>query len=197
MHVVSVNLLHPDQMIVGHSQRSGETGPVGGHRTGIVADVIAEVETVKRGARYPATAGSGDTPNSKAHTSEGSSYTHRRMKGGTSTSSSSPPPSVTVDPLVSLGRLCASMVSKMLVGGDDRDPDLVAEGVVDDRSEDDVGLRMRGLLHQRGRLVDLEQPQVAAAGDGHQHALSTLHGGLQQRRIDGGFRGFERATVAA
>ena len=47
-------------------------------------------------------------------------------------------------------------------GGDDGDPHLVAEGVVDDGAEDDVGLGVRGLLDQPGRLVDLEQAEVAS-----------------------------------
>jgi hypothetical protein len=49
-------------------------------------------------------------------------------------------------------------------GSDDGDPHLVAERVVDDRTEDDVGVRVRGLRDQAGRLVDLEQPEVRAAG---------------------------------
>ena len=69
-------------------------------------------------------------------------------------------------------------------GGDDRDPHLVAERVVDHRAEDDVRLGVGRLLHQRGRLVDLEQTQVGAAGDGQQHALRAVHGRLQQRRVD-------------
>ena len=44
-------------------------------------------------------------------------------------------------------------------GRDDGDPDLVAQRVVDDRAEDDVGVGVRGLGDQRGRLVDLEQPR--------------------------------------
>src|SRR6476620_961238 len=65
--------------------------------------------------------------------------------------------------------------------GDNRDADLVAQRVVDDRTEDDVGFCVRGLLHQRGGLVDLEQAEVAAAGDRHQHALGALHRRLEQR----------------
>jgi hypothetical protein len=45
-------------------------------------------------------------------------------------------------------------------GRDDGDPDLVAERVVDDRAEDDVGLGVGRLLDQPGRLVDLEQAEV-------------------------------------
>src|SRR3954453_23492087 len=41
-------------------------------------------------------------------------------------------------------------------GRDDGDPDLVAERVVDNGPEVDVGLRVRCLRHVRSRLVDLE-----------------------------------------
>src|SRR5205823_5151693 len=70
-------------------------------------------------------------------------------------------------------------------GRDHGDPDLVAERVVDHRTEDDVGLLVRRAGHQRCRLVDLEQPQVGTAGDRQQHAVRALHAGLQQRAGDG------------
>ena len=66
-------------------------------------------------------------------------------------------------------------------GRDDGDPHLVAEGVVDDRAEDDVGLGVRGLLDQPGRLVDLEQAEVGAALDRQQHAVGAVDAGLEQR----------------
>jgi hypothetical protein len=50
-------------------------------------------------------------------------------------------------------------------GRDHGDPHFVAEGVVDDRAEDDVGLRVGGLLDQPGRLVDLEEAEIGAPGD--------------------------------
>ena len=68
--------------------------------------------------------------------------------------------------------------------GDDGDPDLVAERVVDHRAEDDVRLGVRGLLYQRGGLVDLEQPEVGTARDRQQYAVRAVHRRLQQRRID-------------
>jgi hypothetical protein len=67
-------------------------------------------------------------------------------------------------------------------GRDDGDAHLVAEGVVDDRTEDDVGLGVRGLLDQAGGLVDLEEAEVAAALDGEQHAVRAVDAGLQQGR---------------
>ena len=73
-------------------------------------------------------------------------------------------------------------------GGDDGDPDLVAEGVVDDGAEDDVGVLVDGVAHQACRLVDLEQPEVGTTGDRQQHAASTLDRGLEQRAGDGHLR---------
>ena len=66
-------------------------------------------------------------------------------------------------------------------GGDDGHPDLVAERVVDDGAEDDVGLRVRGLLDEAGGLVDLEEAEVTATLHGQQHAVRSVDGGLEQR----------------
>ena len=55
-------------------------------------------------------------------------------------------------------------------GGDDGHLHLVAHAVVDDGAEDDVRLRIGGLLDHLGRLVDLEQAEVRAAGDVEQDA---------------------------
>ena len=54
--------------------------------------------------------------------------------------------------------------------------------VVDDRAEDDVRVRVGGALDDLGRLVDLEQAEVAAAGDVEQDAGGALDGLLEQRR---------------
>ena len=59
-------------------------------------------------------------------------------------------------------------------GGDDGDPHLVAEGVVDDGAEDDVGLGVGRLGDQAGGLVDLEQAEVGAAGDRQQDAVGAV-----------------------
>ena len=47
-----------------------------------------------------------------------------------------------------------------------------------------------------GGLVDLEQPEVAAAGDREQHALRALDARLEQRAGDRRLRGVVRAVVA-
>src|SRR5207253_4704107 len=44
--------------------------------------------------------------------------------------------------------------------GDDREAHPVTECVVDDRTEDDVGVLVRGLADDVGGLVELEQPEV-------------------------------------
>ena len=82
-------------------------------------------------------------------------------------------------------------------GRDDGDPHLVAERVVDDRAEDDVGLGVRGLLDQAGRLVDLEQAEVGAALDGEQHAVGAVDAGLEQRAGDRELGGLDGAVLAA
>ncbi len=65
--------------------------------------------------------------------------------------------------------------------GDDRDPDLVAEGIVDHRTEDDVRFGMGGVRDQLGRGVDLEQTEIGTTRDVQQHALGAVHAGLEER----------------
>src|SRR5436190_4005260 len=81
--------------------------------------------------------------------------------------------------------------------GDDSHADLVAERVVDHRTEDDVGVAGRGALDDLGGLVDLEQPQVGAAGDVQQHAGGAFDARLEQRTRDRGLGGFRGAVLAA
>src|SRR5262245_14945945 len=69
-----------------------------------------------------------------------------------------------------------AVVPAVEAGGDDRDPHLVAHLVVDDRAEDDVGVGVGDAVDDLGGLVDLEQPQVAAARDGEQDAAGALDG---------------------
>ena len=81
-------------------------------------------------------------------------------------------------------------------GGDDGDADLVAERVVDDGAEDDVGVRVRGLADDLGRLVDLEQPEVGRARDVEQDPAGTFDARLEQRARDRGPGGVDRPAVA-
>src|SRR3954451_24783031 len=82
-------------------------------------------------------------------------------------------------------------------GGDHRHADLVAHVLVDDRAEDDVRGRVRGALDDLGRLVDLEQADVAAAGDVEQDAGRALDGLLEQRTRDRLLGRLGRAVLAA
>ena len=81
-------------------------------------------------------------------------------------------------------------------GGDHGDPHLVAQRVVDGGAEDDVGLRVHRLGDQCGRLVDLEEPEVGAAGDREQHAVGAVDRGLEQRAGDRHLGGSDRAVLA-
>jgi hypothetical protein len=66
-------------------------------------------------------------------------------------------------------------------GSNDRDAGLVAEGVVDHGTEDDVRLGVGDLLDQARGFVDLEQAEVGTALDGQQDAVGTIDGSFQQR----------------
>ena len=50
---------------------------------------------------------------------------------------------------------------------------------------------------QRGRLVDLEQAEVGAAGDREQHAVGAVDAGLEQRAGDRHLGRGDRAVLAA
>src|SRR5512143_1033247 len=89
-----------------------------------------------------------------------------------------------------------SIVPAVEAGRDDRDPNLVAHLVVDDGAEDDVRVGMGHTVDHLGRLVDLEQAEVAAAGDGEQDAARALDRGLEQRARDRGSRSVERPALA-
>ena len=81
-------------------------------------------------------------------------------------------------------------------GGDHRHADLVGQRLVDDRAEDDVGVRVGGRGDDLRRLVDLEQAEVAATGDVEQDAGGALHGLLEQRRGDRLLGRLSRATLS-
>ncbi len=55
---------------------------------------------------------------------------------------------------------------------------------------------MGDLVDDVGRFVDLEQPQVRAAGDVEQDAAGAVDGGLEQRRGDGLARRLDGPAVA-
>ena len=68
--------------------------------------------------------------------------------------------------------------------GDHADLHLTAHALVDDRAEDDVRLGVGRGVDDLGRLVDLEQGQVGAAGDREQHAARAVDRLLEERRRD-------------
>ena len=82
-------------------------------------------------------------------------------------------------------------------GGDHGHPDLVAQRVVDHGAEDDVGVGVGGALDDLGRLVDLEQAEVVAAGDVEQDAGRALDRLLEQRRGDRDLGRLGGAVLAA
>ena len=82
-------------------------------------------------------------------------------------------------------------------GGDHRHAHLVAERRVDHGAEDDVAVAVGGAGDDLGRLVDLEQAEVAAAGDVEQDAAGALDARLEQRRADRRPRRLDGAVLAA
>ena len=82
-------------------------------------------------------------------------------------------------------------------GRDDGDAHLVAQRRVDDGAEDDVAVGVGGAADDLRRLVDLEQPEVVAAGDVEQDAAGALDAGLEQRRADRRLRRLDGAVLAA
>src|SRR6185437_14474063 len=71
-----------------------------------------------------------------------------------------------------------------------------AERIVDHGAEDDVRVLVGRLLDQRCGLVDLEQAEVGAAGDGQQHTVRTVHRRLEQGRVDRLLRGLDGPALA-
>src|SRR2546425_10208370 len=59
-------------------------------------------------------------------------------------------------------------------GFNDRDLDLAAHSLVDDRAEDDVRLGIRCGVDYLGSLVDLEEREVRPAGDREEHAAGAV-----------------------
>src|SRR4051794_1265741 len=96
-----------------------------------------------------------------------------------------------------LARGARARTAVVEAGGDDRHADLVAHVLVDHRAEDDVRGRVGRALDDLGRLVDLEQADVAAAGDVEQDAGRALDGLLEQRARDRLLRRLGRAVLTA
>ena len=69
-------------------------------------------------------------------------------------------------------------------GRDHREPHLVAERVVDDRTEDDVGVGVRSLADDLRGFVQLEQAEVGRAADVEQDPARAFDARLEQRARD-------------
>ena len=82
-------------------------------------------------------------------------------------------------------------------GRDHGHADLVLQRLVDHRAEDDVGVLVGRRGDDLGRLVDLEQAEVPAAGDVEQDAGRALDRLLEQRRGDRVLGGLGGAVLAA
>ena len=82
-------------------------------------------------------------------------------------------------------------------GGDDRDPDLAGQPVVDGGAEDDVRVLGRGGADRLRGLVHLDQRHVVAAGDREQDPGRAGDLLVDQRRAQRALRGFLRAVLAA
>src|SRR5699024_10123026 len=81
-------------------------------------------------------------------------------------------------------------------GGNDGNPDLVLQGIVEGRAEDDERVGVGGLLHQVGGGLHLLQADVHGAGDVDQHALGAVDRGLQQRAGNGHLGGLLGLVLA-
>ena len=75
-------------------------------------------------------------------------------------------------------------------------PHLVAHGVVDDGTEDDVRVGVRDGVDDLRCLVHFEEAEVGPAGDVEQDATRPFDRRLEQRRGDGGAGGVGGAAVA-
>ena len=78
----------------------------------------------------------------------------------------------------------------------DRDTNLVAEGIVDDHAEDDVRLRVNGFAHQLRGREDLLQANVRTTLEEHEHAVGTVNRRLKQRGGDGALNSTQRTILA-
>ncbi len=82
-------------------------------------------------------------------------------------------------------------------GGNDGDTHLVRAIHVEDRTKVNLGVLVRGVVHDGGRLADFLDGQIRSAGDVHEHAARAVDGHiLQQGAGDGLHGGFAGAAVA-
>ena len=81
-------------------------------------------------------------------------------------------------------------------GRDHGHADVIAELLVDDGAEDDVRVLVGGARDDLRRVVDLEQAEVAAAGDVQEDAGGALDARLEQRARDRGAGGLGGAVLA-
>ena len=90
--------------------------------------------------------------------------------------------------------LCERMVDTR---GDNRNTDDAVKVLVECRADDDVGVLIDFFADARGRLVDLIEREIAAAGDGDEKASRALHRGVVDQRIgDRRFGGRQRPLFA-
>jgi urease accessory protein UreG len=82
-------------------------------------------------------------------------------------------------------------------GGDDRDLDRVLETFVDDRAEDDVGVRVGQAVDKLGGLGDLVEGHVLAARDVDEDPVGALDGRVDEQRAGDGFLGGVDGPVLA
>ena len=96
------------------------------------------------------------------------------------------------------GLICRRRLGCHLVKArrDDGHADFVTKGVVNDRTEDDIGLGVRGLANQERRLVDLLQAQVGTTLEEHEDAVCTIDRGFKEWRGDGGLDCSQSAIFA-
>ena len=97
----------------------------------------------------------------------------------------------------SLERRAADTGAAADAGGDDGDPDLARQPVVDGGAEDDVRVLGRSGTDRLRGLVHLDQRHVVAAGDREQDPGSAGDLLVDQRRAERALGGFLRAVLAA
>ena len=90
-----------------------------------------------------------------------------------------------------------ALAARVEPGRDDRDLEVVAHALVDDRAEDDVRLLVGHLADDLRRLVDLEEAEARTAGDVEQDALRARDVDLEQRAADRLARGLGGAVGPA